>query len=158
MSPPEYPGGSTDLHRAGKPSIVSAPLVDWFEIPVCDLERAVAFYGAVLEMDLQVQEIQLGYRMAFLLPPGATAGPSGALIETDGYTPAGYKGCRLYFARRDLDAFLARVEEAGGTIAMPARSLDVGPTPTWLAYFRDTEGNLLGLHASSGFYAPPDGA
>ncbi len=133
-----------DKRLAGGP----LPLIDWFEIPVCDLERAVAFYEAVFEMELHIQELLPGYRMAFLpLSAHARPGPGGALVEASGYTPAGYRGCRIYFAQRDLDACLIRVEEAGGQIRMPGQQIGTGSATAWLAYVLDTEGNLLGLHA-----------
>lgn len=130
------------------PETDPVPLIDWFEIPVHDLERAVAFYEAVLETELDIQEFMPGYRMALLPRSGPSApGPGGALIEASGYIPAGYNGCRIYFVQRDLDACLVRVEEAGGKIEMPAKQLGEGTETAWLAYFMDTEGNLLGLHA-----------
>jgi predicted enzyme related to lactoylglutathione lyase len=42
----------------------------------------------------------------------------------------------------DLDGYLARATAAGGSIALPKLAVaGVG----WLAYCRDTEGNIFGL-------------
>ena len=92
------------------------PLFDWIEIPVEDLDRAARFYSAVLETDLEVTELQPGYRVAFLpIPEDTPAGPGGMLVETEGFGPAGEQGCRVCFgAAADIDGFLMRVEEAGG--------------------------------------------
>ncbi len=131
-----------------KTEFETGPLIDWFEIPVHNLERAVTFYETVLETELEIQEFAPGYRIAFLSLSGSSPlGPGGALIEASGYSPAGYQGCRIYFARKDWEACLTRVEEAGGKIEMPGKRIGEGAETAWLAYFFDTEGNLLGLHA-----------
>ena len=66
------------------------PLFDWIEIPVEDLDRAARFYSAVLETDVEVTELQPGYRVAFLpIPEDTPAGPGGMLVETEGFAPAG---------------------------------------------------------------------
>ena len=124
------------------------PLFDWIEIPVEDLDRAARFYSAVLETDLEVTELQPGYRVAFLpIPEDTPAGPGGMLVETEGFGPAGEQGCRVCFgAAADIDGFLMRVEEAGGRISQPKTRLDDGNSVAYLAWFYDTEGNLLGVH------------
>ena len=45
----------------------------------------------------------------------------------------------------DLDAALQRVESAGGRVVVPK---DAVPDVGWLAYARDTEGNIFGLMQS----------
>ena len=42
----------------------------------------------------------------------------------------------------DVDAALAQVESAGGSVA---QAKDAVPGMGWYAYFKDTEGNILGL-------------
>ncbi len=125
------------------------PLFDWIEIPVVNLDRAVRFYVAVLETSLEVMELQPGYRVAFLpVPEDTPAGPGGMLVETEGFGPAGEQGCRVCFgAGADIDGFLMRVEEAGGRISQPKTCLRDGDSAAYLAWFYDTEGNLLGIHA-----------
>lgn len=126
------------------------PLFDWIEIPTVDLDRAVCFYAAVLETGLEALELQPGYRVAFLpLPEDVPQGPGGMLVETEGFGPAGEQGCRVCFgAGADIDGFLVRVEEAGGRISQPKTRLEDGNSVAYLAWFYDTEGNLLGVHAS----------
>ena len=124
------------------------PLFDWIEIPVEDLDRAVRFYAMVLETDLEVAELQSGYRVAFLpIPEDAPAGPGGMLVETEGFGPAGEQGCRVCFGAADIDGFLMRVEMSGGRISQPKTRLGDGNSVAHLAWFYDTEGNLLGVHA-----------
>ena len=42
----------------------------------------------------------------------------------------------------NLDAMLAKAVAAGGTVAVPKMPI---PTMGWLAYCKDTEGNLFGM-------------
>lgn len=122
--------------------------LDWVEIPVENIARAAAFYGAVLETELQVTELMPGHKAAFLPMAEAPSSPGCALMEAEGYAPAGYKGCRLYFnAAPTMEAFLTRVEEAGGHIEMPPTAIGSDAERAYLTYFFDTEGNLLGAHA-----------
>ncbi|CAL8972031.1 hypothetical protein TESS_TESS_00372 [Tessaracoccus sp. O5.2] len=43
----------------------------------------------------------------------------------------------------DFDAAARRIEEAGGTVAMPKFPLT---GMAWQGYFVDTEGNVFGIH------------
>jgi uncharacterized protein len=69
----------------------------------------------------------------------APAGPSAALRSN---VPAGFPGVVPYIAVQDVDAMLARVVAAGGTIERPARSV---PMVGKLALFKDPAGSIYGL-------------
>ena len=43
---------------------------------------------------------------------------------------------------KDIDAAIKQVEENGGTITMPKSPI---PTVGWIAYFKDPQGNVLGM-------------
>ena len=45
----------------------------------------------------------------------------------------------------DLDAMLGKLATAGGTVALPRMGI---PGVGWLAYGKDTEGNLFGMMQS----------
>lgn len=124
-------------------------LFDWIDIPVIDIERAATFYGALLETRLEIVELVATHRAAFLpVGQGESLGFGVALMEAEAFAPSGYRGCRLYFrALPDMDAFLVRVEEAGGRIEMPRTITGPQNAQACLAYFFDTEGNLMGAHA-----------
>lgn len=49
-----------------------------------------------------------------------------------------------YVAVKSIDAFLKKVEAAGGTICMP--KTEIGSGMGWIAAFKDTEGNMMGFH------------
>ncbi|NKB54982.1 MAG: VOC family protein [Alphaproteobacteria bacterium] len=113
--------------------------VDWFEIPVGDLERASNFYSAVLDADLVPMEVPEGKMKAF--QNGEM--PVGALVENPHNKPSA-TGSLVYFHSDDIDATLGQVTGAGGTVAVPKTS--IGPYGH-IAQFVDTEGNRVALHS-----------
>ena len=111
------------------------------EIPSRNLERAVAFYSRVFDLDLEISDID-GQRMVFMTPDDADAqGTALAITEGDDYQPSG-EGIRLYLTVDDLDAVLARAVAAGGEVAA-----EIGTVDGWARYaaFRDLEGTVVGL-------------
>ena len=115
--------------------------INWFEIPVRDLDRASRFYGEIFEVEMAPQDSFPGKPMS-MFP--ITAGIGGALVKTDGHEPS-TDGTLVYLnAQPDLQAVLDRVEGAGGTVTMPKTS--VSPFG-FLAMFLDPEGNRVGLHS-----------
>lgn len=114
---------------------------NWFEIPSTDFQRAVKFYETVFETKLRVEEFGDG-------PLGIFAGPEGGVgcvTRNDGHRPA-ENGPLLYLdAPAGMDNVLARVEAAGGRIALKKTMLpgEMG----CIARFIDSEGNRLALHA-----------
>ena len=113
--------------------------INWFEIFVSDLDRAVAFYEGALGIELRREEFG-GTPMAIF--PGAGAGVAGALVK-NGQKPGG--GTLVYLnANRKLDAVLGRVKPSGGEVVLP--KTDIGD-PGFIATVKDTEGNIVGLHS-----------
>lgn len=116
--------------------------VCWFEIPVVDMPRAVAFYEGVLGVKLQA--IPFGPLKMALFParPGTT-GVSGALMKGNGYKPSG-QGIQIYFYDTDIDATLRRLDARGATVVLPKTA--IGPFG-FIAVFEDSEGNHIGLRS-----------
>lgn len=115
--------------------------VCFFEIPVHDLDRAIAFYQAVFDCQLQKASVD-GNEMAFF-PLEEGEGISGSLAKGDSYVP-GTQGPRIYFRSNHIEQTLKRVETAGGRILYPLTSVgDLG----WVAEFSDSEGNCIALHS-----------
>jgi predicted enzyme related to lactoylglutathione lyase len=121
-------------------------VVGWFEIPVSDMERAVAFYETVLDIKLSLQDMGWGEMAMFPMIEGGMGTPGALIRFEETYTPS-EDGILIYFTAfsGDLDNELARVEEAGGSVLQPKRliSEEVG----YLGTFRDTEGNRVALHS-----------
>jgi hypothetical protein len=120
--------------------------VGWFEIPVTDMERAMAFYQAVFEYPLernQMQEVD----MAWFPMNFEAGGAAGALCcNAEFYTPS-KNGTLVYINCKsgDLSNELARVEAAGGSIMMP--KTQISPEYGYMAVFFDTEGNRVAMHS-----------
>ena len=115
--------------------------LNWFEIPTKDLERAAAFYRAVL--DAEVPIVDVGMEKLGMLPvePG---GIGGALVQREDMEPA-TQGTFVYLnGGEDLSVPLSRVEAAGGQSL--SDKIDIGEHG-FIAVFLDTEGNKVGLHS-----------
>lgn len=119
--------------------------VAWVEIPVVDFARAKAFYSAIYDFDMP--EMEMGpLRMGFLLHDREAHGIGGAICLGEGYKPSGHQGPKLYLnGGSDLNLVLNRVEGAGGKVAMP--KVEIAPEMGFMAFFEDTEGNVIGLHS-----------
>jgi predicted enzyme related to lactoylglutathione lyase len=112
--------------------------VFYFEIPVSDMERALAFYRATFECDLERYDVD-GYDMALF--PRAEGAATGALAKGDVYIPA-KTGPIIYFTVPDIDATLARAVAAGGDILYPKK--DIGELG-FVGEFQDSESNRIAL-------------
>jgi uncharacterized protein len=115
-----------------------------FEIPTEDKERANTFYQTAFSWNLVPMQ-GMDYTSAITTPsdeqtgmPSAPGAINGALFpRTDELkTPI------ITIDVEDLDGALAQVESAGGAVV---QGKDAVPGMGWYAYFRDTEGNILGL-------------
>ena len=117
--------------------------INWFEIPVADFARAVAFYERILATQLPIDASFPGIRMAVF--PMQEPGVGGCLVECEQSRPHA-DGARVYLnGGDDLAAILARVDAAGGRVVVPKTLIrdDVGH----FALFADSEGNVVGLHS-----------
>ena len=118
-----------------------ANAINWFEIPVTDMPRAVAFYSAILSAELTADPSMPGYLMA-MLP--YQDGVGGALLYGEGYVPSA-NGALLYLnGGDDLNNVLGKVEAAGGQVLTPKTSIGENG---FMGFFLDSEGNKIGLHS-----------
>jgi len=118
-----------------------ANALNWFELPVTDLDRATRFYETLLGVPMR-REVFQGTPMAIF--PYADKGVGGALLKMDHRKPSA-EGSVVYLDASDkLDACLARAEKAGGAVVL-ART-EIGE-PGFIALVRDSEGNVVGLHS-----------
>ena len=116
--------------------------INWFEIPTTDFARAKAFYEAVLGRPIETMTMGPS-TMGFLSMGPDSVG--GAIVHGDGTTPS-KSGTLVYLnGGDDLAPMLAKVEGAGGSVAVP--KTDIGSGFGFFAHFIDTEGNRVGLHS-----------
>ncbi|MEM0944496.1 MAG: VOC family protein [Pseudomonadota bacterium] len=116
-----------------------------FEIPVSDMDRAVAFYAEVFGFELRRQRVD-GYEMAFFPRNDQSHGASGALAKGDVYKPS-REGTLIYFDVAEIDAVLARAEALGAQILYPKTNLGEAG---YVAEIEDSEGNRIGLTEAPG--------
>ena len=115
--------------------------VVYFEIPVMDMERAIAFYSAVFDFTFEKNIIDHN-EMAFFPFEDGARGITGALAKGEIYVPT-MQGVLVYFGTTDIDAILQKAVEAGGEILYPKTSNgELGQ----VAEFKDSEGNRIALH------------
>ena len=116
--------------------------IHWFEIFVTDIDRAARFYETVL--DVQLKRGNEDGRPMAIFASAATNGVGGALVHQKGREPTS-NGALVYLdADGKLEQAIDRVAKAGGVVVMP--KTDIGP-PGFIALVKDTEGNVVGLHA-----------
>jgi predicted enzyme related to lactoylglutathione lyase len=119
-----------------------ASAINWFEIPAKNLERAKAFYEAVLGIEMILPFPDMKYAM---FPADMMNGEiGGGISEEEGFEPA-QQGALVYLnGGEDLDIPLGKVEAAGGKVILPKTS--IGPNG-FMGRFIDTEGNRVAFHS-----------
>ncbi len=121
-------------------------VINWFEIPAKNFDRAKKFYEQVLDGPIQVMETpNMPLTMGFL--PGFEPGSvGGAVVAGEGYEPS-QTGSLVYLnGGDDLATPLSRVEGAGGQVVVPKTGIGENG---FIAQFIDTEGNRVALHSMS---------
>jgi len=121
--------------------------VEHFEIPVDDAARAKEFYGSVFEWQLNDMDMGGGnvYTTVTTTPideqsrlPLEPGGINGGLMQRTPDTPATV----ITIGVDGIDDALKKVEAGGGSVVQPRTEIpDMGA----FAYFKDTEGNVVGL-------------
>lgn len=110
----------------------------WTEIPVSDLDRGIAFYSAVF--DIEIARDETGPNPMAIFPTEGNAGVAGHLYEGKP-APEG-TGATVHFAVPDtLEAACERVKAAGGTVLSDPIAIPMGR----FAYAIDPDGNSVGL-------------
>jgi predicted enzyme related to lactoylglutathione lyase len=120
-------------------------ILNWFEISVADIARAKKFYEAIFSIKMDESEM-MGMKMAFFPMENMNGKVSGSLVQGPYHKPSA-DGAKIYFnANPDLDAIVAKIETAGGTVTMPKTKItdEIG----YMANFIDTEGNGVALHSN----------
>lgn len=116
--------------------------LNWFELFVADFERAKRFYETVLQTPLQEMEME-NCRMG-MFPYDNRNGIGGSITKMQGISP-GPGGTIVYLnVEGDLDGVLNRIPPAGGSVVKTRTSIG---QHGFIALFKDTEGNSVGLHS-----------
>jgi predicted enzyme related to lactoylglutathione lyase len=116
-----------------------------FEIHAGDPERAIQFYNQILGWEFNKWEGPQDYWLIKTGPddePGIDGGLLRRQGEVDGQAVIAYV-CTVDVP--SVDEVIEKVTQAGGQVAVPKMAV---PGVGWLAYCKDTEGNLFGAMQS----------
>lgn len=113
------------------------PRVVHFEIPADDPDKLAEFYKSVFGWTIQKWDGPVDY---WLVTTGSKDQPG-----IDGGMGRKSDGMSAVVNTMDVpsvDEYVAKIEEAGGTITVPKMAI---PGVGWMAYFSDPDGNVSGI-------------
>ena len=120
------------------------PRVSHFEIHADNPDRAIQFYAGLFGWQFQKWDGPMPYWL-ITTGPDSEPGINGGLMKRMGPGPADMQAVNAYVCTIMIPSLDASVEKAlatGGTMALPKMPI---PGVGWLAYIKDTEGNILGI-------------
>ncbi len=115
-----------------------------FEIHAEQPERASKFYSSLFGWEITKWAGPIEYWLVKTGPTG-TPGIDGGILRRQGAGPVEMQAVNAYVCTigvSDIDAMLKAVPAQGGSLAVPKMPI---PGMGWLAYFKDTEGNIFGV-------------
>lgn len=116
-------------------------LINWIEIPVLDMDRAIEFYDRILG-GVVFHKLTLG-EFHYAIFPTEDRFNAGALVKSEFSQPS-LGGVAIYLdGGHDLSNILTKVESAGGSIVIEKTYLS--PEAGFIGMFVDSEGNKIGL-------------
>jgi uncharacterized protein len=113
-----------------------------FEIHAENPERASEFYQAVFGWEIKKWEGPTDYWL-ITTGPDSEMGINGAIMRR--FEPLKGEAITAYVCTigvESLDESIDKITRSGGTVTMPKMAVQ---TIGWLAYFKDTEGNIFGV-------------
>lgn len=116
-----------------------------FEIHASEPEKSIAFYQALFGWRFEKYPIP-GVYYGVITGTDDKPGINGGLIQRMGPPPvdgAAVNSWTLTVDVADIDVAFARALELGGREALPKMTI---PHVGYVAYIKDVDGNILGLH------------
>ncbi len=132
--------------------------VCWFEIPVQNLDRAIAFYSSILTVKI---EKKLLLDKSYGIFDKNTHLISGCLVAKENYSPG--NGTVIFFCVTDLSHALSKTTSNNGSIVTPKTLIKqinnagdvmvsknlIDENIGYFAEIIDSEGNHIGLYSNS---------
>lgn len=115
-----------------------------FEIHAEEPERAIKFYADLLGWQFKKWDGPMPYWLV-TTGPDNQPGINGGLMKRMGPPPVDMQPVNAFVCTvgvDNVDASVAAAVKLGGTIALPKMPI---PGVGWLAYTKDTEGNIFGM-------------
>ena len=126
---------------------INSNSINWFEIPAKDINRAKQFYETIFNIQMSEMTEMMGMKMVGFPGTPGSGKVNGALVQSEVHTPM-MDGCVLYLnANPNIQEVIDRIETAGGNVVMPPTQ--ISPDIGYMAFFVDTEGNKMALHAQN---------
>ena len=121
--------------------------LNWFEIPAADVARAQKFYETIFEIKMEQMQEMMGMKMVGFPADMGNGKASGALVQSQMHKPS-MDGSIIYLnANPKIQTVIDRIEKAKGKVLMP--KTQISPEIGYMAFFVDTEGNKVALHAQN---------
>ena len=121
--------------------------LNWFEIPALDIARARKFYETIFAVEMHDMGEMMGMKMVGFPADMGNGKANGALVQGPMHKPS-MDGVVVYLnANPEIQTVIDRIESAGGKIIMP--KTQITPEIGNMAFFIDTEGNKIALHAQN---------
>ena len=121
--------------------------LNWFEIPALDLDRATKFYETIFDIKMDPFPEMMGMKMKGFPAEMGNGKASGALAQSSMHKPSS-DGVIIYLnANPNIQTVIDRIEKANGKILVP--KTQITPEIGYMAFFADTEGNKVALHAQN---------
>ncbi|MES2690961.1 MAG: VOC family protein [Bacteroidota bacterium] len=117
-------------------------LINWFEIPAGNFDRAVLFYKTILGIEIRETEL-FGTKMGFFPSDGKNV--TGAIVQGEGYHPSAQGVVAYLNGRDDLQLILDQVGSNNGKVILP--KTQISPEMGYFGMFIDTEGNKMAVHS-----------
>jgi hypothetical protein len=118
-----------------------------FEVHAENPERAAKFYADAFGWEIKKWDGPVEYWLVTTGPEG-TMGINGGILRRKGTAPTKGQAVNAYVCTlgvTSLDESITKATAAGATMALPKMPI---PGMGWLAYCKDTEGNLFGMMQS----------
>lgn len=119
--------------------------INWFEIPVKNVDRAKIFYETILDSEINLMPNPKG-KYGLFPADMKNGGIGGAIIEGEGYESSPIGSVIYLNAGIELNIPLSKVEKAGGKILVPKTAIGENG---FVAHFIDTEGNRVAFHSEN---------
>lgn len=117
-------------------------IINWFEIPVTDIQKSALLYEAMLDTKLAMSDF--GGIPHAVISNGDQTCVSGALVADPKRPPRAGAGTLLYLDAPDgVARCVARAVEAGAKVVQPLTAIDPHGA---IALLEDLDGNVIGLH------------
>lgn len=119
-----------------------------FEIYADDTERAMNFYKEVFGWEYQKWEFNGQPYWGVLTAPldSTLPGINGGLLKRPSDSPVGGEAVVAWVCTvqvENIDETIQKINRAGGTLALAKQAIG---GMAWQAYYKDTEGNIFGIH------------